>query len=286
MVHKIFALSLFVYILFAAVAVGLRGWDYYITSTHERPFRSDYSTMKPSGTYSHGLGIIGAFMITLGVLTYSTRKRVRKLWDLGKLSRWLEFHIFLCLLGPILVVYHTTFKAGGIAAISLWTMLSVAASGIMGRFLYVQIPRNIKGTELTAAQIAFELDNLGSQLTSTELGRRVIAEIDRTLGLLPQPKTLSQIVSSFFRLRSLRGQLKRKIRTILSTGGGSPETQRELYHVAAARASLIQKSLLLSQIEKVFYYWHAVHLPFTVIMFLTLAAHVTVTVLLGYRWVF
>jgi len=44
--------------------------------------------------------------------------------------------------------------------------------------------------------------------------------------------------------------------------------------------------VLLTQMERLFFYWHAVHLPFTVIMFITLAAHVIVTVLLGYRWIF
>ena len=131
-----------------------------LTPLAERPFREDYGTMKPSGNYSHGLGIVGSLMIIIGVTTYSTRKRVRRLWNIGRLSLWLEFHIFLCLLGPILVVYHTTFKAGGIASITLWTMLSVVASGVIGRFLYVQIPRNMKGAELTEQEIAGELDRL------------------------------------------------------------------------------------------------------------------------------
>ncbi|MBM2844859.1 MAG: hypothetical protein HW407_171 [Bacteroidetes bacterium] len=98
MAHRIFIAFLFFITIAAVVAVGLKGFGYYFTPVHERPFRSDYEMMKTSGNYSLGLGIIGATMIIVGVSTYSTRKRVRALWDLGKLSRWLEFHIFLCLL--------------------------------------------------------------------------------------------------------------------------------------------------------------------------------------------
>ena len=113
MAHKVFAIFLVFTTLTAVLAVGIHGLGYYLTSIQERPLRTDYVRMKPSGSYSHGLGILGASMLVIGVSTYSTRKRVRSLWNFGKLSQWLAFHIFLCLLGPTLVVFHTTFKAGG-----------------------------------------------------------------------------------------------------------------------------------------------------------------------------
>jgi hypothetical protein len=60
----------------------------------------------------------------------------------------------------------------------------------------------------------------------------------------------------------------------------------KLYKAASLRASLIQRSVILLQVEKLFYYWHAIHLPFTIMMFVTLAAHVSVALWLGYRWIF
>jgi hypothetical protein len=257
-----------------------------MTPVPQRPFRVDYDRMKPSAPYSHGLGVLGGSMITIGVVTYSVRKRVRALWTIGKLSRWLEFHIFLCLLGPVLVVYHSTFKAGGIAAISLWTMLSVAGSGVVGRFLYTQIPRNIKGTELTHDEIVGELERLSAKLASSPLGNQVIRMIDANFSSLPVPKTLSQAILTFVRVQSIRSKVKRSVRAVISTRIHSRETVRELSKAAAARARLIQKSLVLGQAEKLFHYWHVIHLPFSIIMFITLAAHVAVNVLLGYSWVF
>jgi hypothetical protein len=286
MAHKVFIIFLLMIGLTALVGVGLRGVEYYLTPLHERAFRSDYSQMKPSGIYSHGFGIIGASMITIGVVTYSSRKRIRRLWNAGKLSSWLEFHIFLCLVGPVLIVYHTTFKAGGIAAICLWSMLSVAASGIVGRFLYVLIPRNIKGSELSATQINQEFDRLSAALRESEIGQQLIRVVDTSFAAVRRPSTFGATISTFFQLMQIKRRVKRAARHLIA-GSHLPHTvARRLQKAASSRASLIQRSVILLQVEKLFYYWHAIHLPFTIMMFVTLAVHVGVAIWLGYRWIF
>jgi len=277
---------LFIVSLSAVLAIGAHGVHYYATPIPQRPSLPDYDTMKPSGKYSHGLGILGSSMIITGVAMYSTRKRVRALWNLGKLSRWLEIHIFLCLLGPILVIFHTTFKAGGIAAVSLWCMLSVAASGIIGRFLYIQIPRNIKGTELTQQEIAGELDRLGAGLAQFPLGQQLIEKMDERFRNMQKPSTVRETLAQLFRLQAMKRSVNHMLRVAIGRSGLAASQAREVFKLASARAALMQKTVLLTQMERLFFYWHAVHLPFTVIMFITLAAHVIVTVLLGYRWIF
>ena len=284
--HTVFIVFLVLIGMFAVVSLSVRGWSYYLTPMDERPFNPEYSAMRPSGPYSHGLGMLGGLMIIVGVAMYMTRKRVRALSTAGRLSRWLEVHIFLCLLGPVLVAYHTTFKAGGVAAITLWTMLSVAASGIMGRFLYTQIPRNLNGTQLTMDEIEREMRALEDTLRSTAAGASLVAAMDGLFAGTSAPRTLMEFFSSTIRLQRLKSAAKRKIREIVSKSGIMPEAGAQLRQAASARAVLLQRSFLLSQVERVFFYWHAVHLPFTVIMFITLAAHVTVVALLGYRWLF
>ena len=286
MAHRVFILFIVFVSATAVVAIAVHGFAYYLTPTSSRHFRDDYDRMKPSGDYSHGLGILGASMIIIGVSTYSTRKRTRALWNLGKLHRWLEFHIFLCLLGPVLVVFHTTFKAGGVAAISLWTMLSVASSGIIGRFLYAQIPKNLQGHELTGAQISGELDRLSAKLSASKVGERLTRTIYQGFETLPKPQTILEATAAFLKLASLRWRMYRTVHQMIEGNVHSKQTAKEMHATAAAFASLIQKSLVLKQAGKLFYYWHAIHIPFTVIMFITLAAHVIVTVTLGYRWIF
>jgi hypothetical protein len=286
MAHRVFVLFLVFMSLSAMLAIGVRGFGYYATPIPERAFRSDYVVMKPSGSYSHGLGIIGASMITIGVATYSSRKRIRQLWSLGRLSWWLEFHITLCLLGPVLVVYHTTFKAGGVAAISLWCMLSVVASGVIGRFLYVQIPRNMKGLELSEGQIQAELDRLGVALASTPLGTHLIREIDGFIASIRKPETMWQGLWALVSLYRGRRMVRRFVTAMIRRGNLPVREAQKVYQAAIARTVLQQRAIVFEQIGRMFHYWHVIHLPFTVIMFLTLAAHVLVTILLGYRWIF
>jgi len=282
----VFVLFLVMIAVAAVISLSIKGASYYFTPLDQRPFRPDYESMKPSGSYSHSLGIFGSLMIVLGVSTYSTRKRMRKLWHLGRLSRWLEFHIVLCLIGPILVAYHTTFKAGGIAAVSLWTMLSVAASGIIGRFLYVQIPRNIQGNALTLEEIAVEMERRTGILETNEFGISLRTLIDQYFSKIPAPKSLLHAFGTFFQLERTKHQVKRLIHESskhLSMPHGAVSSIKE---AALARATLLQRSMVLSQFERLFFYWHAIHLPFSIIMFITLAAHVTVVLLLGYTWIF
>jgi hypothetical protein len=217
---------------------------------------------------------------------YSTRKRVRALWNLGKLSVWLEVHIFLCLLGPVLVMYHTTFKAGGIAAISLWSMLSVAMSGIVGRFLYVLIPRTVSGSEMTTNQINEQFDAQEKVLLESEIGRDMRQMIDRSFAKMKRPENISQTVGAFLHLQKLKRQVRSLIHSAVRQSHVEHKAAHKLVRVASARATLIQKSLLLIQVEKLFYYWHAIHLPFTAIMLVTLAAHIGVALWLGYSWIF
>jgi hypothetical protein len=52
-----------------------------------------------------------------------------------------------------MVLYHTSFKFGGIVAVSFWSMVAVFLSGIVGRFIYIQIPRTIEGRELSLNEV-------------------------------------------------------------------------------------------------------------------------------------
>jgi hypothetical protein len=268
------------------VVLGIAGYDYYLTPLSLRAFEPDHDAMKPSGTYSHELGIAGTALVVVGVATYSTRKRMRSLWRVGNLSTWLQFHIAVCLLGPILVIFHTTFKAGGVAAISLWTMLSVWLSGMVGRFLYVQIPRNLQGQELTGEQVKKELDRISAELAQTPIGVEIAKQIDRRFQSITPPRTISGTVQSLFRLRTARRELGHITKAVIARAHLSAQDGEKLSRATGARIAMMQKSIVLVQVERLFHYWHVIHLPFTIIMFLTLAAHIVVAALMGYSWSF
>ena len=151
--HFIYITLLSFIVIITLVLPLYTGFSYYNTSLEERFFHADHGSLKPSGLIGHGLGIIGSLCMIVGVASYMMRKRMRSLSRLGLLKYWLEFHIFLCSVGPIMVLYHTAFKFGGIVAVSFWSMVAVFLSGIVGRFIYIQIPRTIEGRELTLSEV-------------------------------------------------------------------------------------------------------------------------------------
>ncbi|MDP1994510.1 MAG: hypothetical protein Q8K40_04605, partial [Ignavibacteria bacterium] len=115
--HKLY-IGLF--FLIGITSVGflvINSYTYYSLPLTERVFSNEHGLFKPSGQIGHGLGILGTLMMIFGVVLYMVRKRTRKLFQIGYLKNWLEFHIFLCTLGPIFILFHTAFKFGGIVAI-------------------------------------------------------------------------------------------------------------------------------------------------------------------------
>ena len=165
-------------------------------------------------------------------------------------------------------------------------MLAVWLSGMVGRFLYVQIPRNLQGSELTAEQVKDELSRLATTIRSTSVGDLLMDQIDRKFSLVKHPDSILGTVGALTRLVTIRRELRHATRAVIAKGGLSRTSAERLTQATDERIALLRKSVALGQVQKLFHYWHAIHLPFTVIMFITLAAHVIVTVLIGYTWIF
>lgn len=105
----------------------------------------------PAGElFGHGLGILGFILMLMTETLYSLRKRSRRLkW--GKMSRWLQFHIFTGLVGPYMVLLHTSWKFNGIAGVTTLFTIVIVISGFIGRYIYTRIPRTVDGLEIQGA---------------------------------------------------------------------------------------------------------------------------------------
>ncbi|MCB0612644.1 MAG: hypothetical protein KDC75_05040, partial [Phaeodactylibacter sp.] len=164
--HRIYITTLVCIVAITAIFLAYKGIPYYSTSLEERFYHPDHDYFKPSGLFGHPLGIVGTLLILIGVASYIARKRYSFLARFGRLKYWLEFHIFLCSLGPVMVLFHTAFKFGGIVSIAFWSMVAVVLSGVIGRFIYIQIPRTIEGRALSLNEVKEMKTNLGDVLKS------------------------------------------------------------------------------------------------------------------------
>jgi hypothetical protein len=286
--HLIYIGSFFVVGIAVLILLGINGYQYYSTPIEERFFDPSHATLKPSGGLGHGFGIIGTLMMIFGVAIYMVRKRSRKLFTFGYLKHWLEFHIFLCTVGPILVLYHTAFKFGGIVSVSFWSMVLVVLSGVIGRFIYIQIPRTIQGKEIDMNDLVSMREDLIEKMKLEMLfDVRLIKELDvlaspdryKSLNILD---TLLFYFKDFFRIRSFQSKLRKN----LAVAGFSKIRRKEIKNKAQAEIILSRRLGMLRTMQNLFRYWHVAHLPFAIAMFVIMIIHVLVTITFGYKWIF
>lgn len=157
---RIFRILYVVITVLTTVYFVVLGKAYYSLPLEERFYSEQHAALKASGAFGHGIGIVGTAMILVGVVMYILAKKYGWLTGWVRLKYLLEFHIFLCTLGPILVLFHTTFKFGGIVSVAFWSMVIVVLSGVVGRFLYIRLPRDWQGRELTHTDAIVALQRL------------------------------------------------------------------------------------------------------------------------------
>lgn len=248
------------------------GYSYYNTSLEERFYHPRHDWFKPSGAYGHGIGILGTLMILIGVVLYIARKRYNFLAKLIRLKYLLEFHIFLCTLGPILVLFHTAFKFGGIVSIAFWSMVAVVLSGVIGRFIYIQIPHSIEGRILTLGEVKDLKNNLTQKLKES------FSLDDTLLAMVVGITDDDNIPHAKQSMKTLRKTLKEK---------QVPKQDRvSIMSMIKEEISLSSKIARLEYMQKLFKYWHVAHLPFALIMLIIVVIHVGVTLAFGYKWIF
>ena len=245
------------------IAIGYYGYSFYILPDAERirPYPDPntlYNLWNPTGLYGHGFGIIGTLLILTGLFSYMARKHLKALSRIGTLKYWLDFHIFTCTLGAILVLYHTTFKFGGLISIGFWSMASVWVSGVIGRFIYIAIPRTIEGRELSMTELVGMQDEV-----ILKLKNRYKIEFEE----------LNQ-----YRHAQLTEYLKSKNIT-------SPDIKK-VKHLQKRQYYLSRRISRLEKIQRLFHHWHVIHMPFALIMLIILVIHVVVALSLGYFWIF
>jgi hypothetical protein len=254
-------LSILLYFTIVIAAFGILvyfGRTYYKLPIGERPFHEYYELLKPSGFIGHGLGIIGTLLIVTGLFGYMARKRLSIFSGIGVLKYWLELHIFLCTLGAVFVLFHTTFKFGGIISIGFWSLVVVWMSGVIGRFLYIQMPRNIEGRELTL----LETQNLREELDN---------ELFEKYNLKFSEVKTSRI--SKIRLKLISNKIPKN-------------DFQKAFQLIRKERKLLRRIERLELIKNLFKYWHFAHLPFALIMLIIMLIHVGVTLFFGYKWIF
>ena len=176
----------------------------------------------------------------------------------------------------------------GIVGLGYFAMLVVCASGVIGRYLYVRIPRSRSGVASSREEVTIERRTLITEIAAaTRLDPFVV---ERTLSVAG-PSESTGVVSTLMHLVSddiTRWRLTRALRRQLAHAHGAGALDKRTIHrivdLASREIALAQQLRMLDATQRVFGYWHVAHRPFAVTALIAVIVHVAVVVAVGATW--
>lgn len=266
------------------ILLHLGGGDYYRTPLRVRAYAPAHRLLRPSGPAGQTFGLIGTVLM-LVPFAYMVRKRIRNANRIGSVKGWLEVHLFCGVVGPVLVTFHTSFKFNGIVSAAYWSMVVVMLSGFAGRYLYVRIPRSIRGNEMTRADLDARIAELKEELARSTVSAAVTARVEQLEAQVApsRPRTLFDFLFGELALTRTLRAFDRDL-----AGHGVPgDLRRQVAGLAAERAVLLARAADLQRTKKLFQAWHVLHLPLVYLLLVIAIAHIGLVLYMGYvpfRW--
>ena len=279
------------FLLFALVplVITLVGQPYYALSTAERVRHALHPWLRPSGYIGQTAGLLGLALF-LFLWLYPLRKKFRWLAWTGPVGSWLRVHTAAGLLIPLLVAVHAAWRFTGLIGLGYGAMLTVALSGIVGRYLYVHIPRALDGAELSREDVAEQRRTLVKRLALTTGRDPGVIERGLVAAVAPARATGAagvlhrMLLDDLTRWRTIR-RLRREWER--PPAGIAPLDRRSLDEalaLARRELALAQQARMLDAGRRVFGYWHVAHRPVAITALLAALVHVAVAVATGMTW--
>src|SRR6516225_3858140 len=248
----------------------------------------DEGYLTPDAGLGYWLGIAGASAMLL-LLIYPLRKRMPSLRRLGSVTGWFRLHMLLGLVGPALILFHCNFKLGSLNSnVALFSMLTVAASGLVGRYLYARVHLGLYGRR---TQIDDLLNDVRQLKSAIEGDRSLPAIIYSTLdahvarALAERRGAVSSFVALVgYRLRSpgeraqLMDVIERHFFSEAQRQGWSWRTRRrhlrDLRRLLRHYFAAVNRAAAFAFYERLFALWHILHMPLFVLLILAAIVHV------------
>ena len=259
--------------LWLATLVLLAGWVAPL---------GDYVT--PRSGLGYALGIVGGSLM-LVLLIYPARKRLSGLAAIGSARAWFQFHVVLGVVGPLCILYHCNYHLGATNSnVALLSMLVVAGSGLVGRYLYGRIYDGLDGQKATLADLRAEADRLraeagGAGRLVPELGPRLDAAERRIARHLPVvPKALSAAIACRLERRSLHRYVHKTLRDAAAASSSIGRHRRSFTRAADryadSRLTAARRVAEFESCEKLFSFWHLLHLALFGLLLIAGIVHV------------
>ena len=228
---------------------------------------------RASEFFGHSLGILGFIMMVMTETLYSVRKRSHSArW--GRMADWLDFHIFTGIVGPYMVLLHSSWKFNGLAGIVMLLTVTIVASGFIGRYIYTSVPRTVDGVEVEARlleeQIAAADQELKNWLSAPDKSLRNLAHNFSTAPLGSAGQFTLIVGRGLLDLTyQLNWWLKRR-----RLSSQERQQARVLEKLLSRRRTLEIQLASLTTARRLLALWHAVHIPIGMVLFTAAIIHI------------
>ena len=248
----------------------------------------DSIPLTPASGAGNALGLGGGVTMLLLVL-YPARKRLRFMRSWGSFRNWFRIHMILGILGPVMILFHCNFHLGATNSnVALVSMLVVALSGVVGRFIYTRISHGLYGARATFAELHAQLDvsahTLGEQLPPASRASQRLATFaanarapHRIMGGRLFRMAALPLLAMWVHRRVLR-DLSVDLDAAAARDRWDARTRRA--REAATRETIsayiaaLVKEAQFNAYERLFSLWHALHIPLFFMLLLTGVLHV------------
>jgi hypothetical protein len=260
--------------MLALLLGGIVCWAAYLVAQGKY-----YTPRSDAGFY---LGVIGT-LVMVALFAYPLRKHVRLFHRWGQLKHWFRVHMWLGILGPLLILFHSTFHIRSTnGAVALFSMLFVVASGIVGRFVYTQIHYGLYGRRATLERLQQEFQLHRSEANPQfHIAPRVEQWIHRfERHALGQDRSLLLNASAFVGLGLRRRWVTFRCTRELHRIGRldpSPRTRKaasEAVPLIPSYLREVQQVAQFSAYEQLFSLWHVLHVPLIYLLAASTAFHI------------
>lgn len=249
----------------------------------------DEEYLTPGSGTGYWLGIYGSMAMLL-LLIYSFRKRRKSARVIGTVPFWFRTHMLLGIFGPVLILFHANFKLGALNSnVAFFAMLIVAASGVIGRYIYRKVHVGLYGRRAQVKELLAAADALRDDLGQDMRAAVVVAQRMKAFSDSIEAKVPTSALGSLgggaviaARARRLRINLIAETRTLIRNEGRATgwsrsqrrAQQKRIERVIRLYAASVRKAAQLAFFERLFALWHVLHLPLFFLMLLAGIVHV------------
>ena len=232
------------------------------------------------------MGLTGGVLMLVAT-TYSLRKRIKLFNKLGRVSTWYWVHMFGGVLGPILIILHSSFTLKAMnSTVALVSMLCVVASGVFGRYIYTRIGyhlhRQLLSIRTTEDRLAESMHKYkGEEIDAVEKALSML-----TASAISSPKTIFRAPARFFALREKAArcyiEAARQLTVLLKK-----RARQEKWDKYQFRAELVREKKFLREhvnalvkigqshfYERMLVGWRIFHVPLIFILTISGSVHV------------